>query len=902
MKRRRRRHATRRLVLNGVIAGVEHPRITLAIALIVLAGCALFAALHLQISIESNKLFSSKVPFFRDYLNFIAEFPENEATYIIIEPRAGVPAPATDRWLELADKIAARLRTLPQDVSSVDERMPLDQLGKQGILFDDAAALKTEIQETQTQFIPLARLWGEKPSGLFTYVSGTAYQRFFAGVAGSQDPRAADFAGLVAGGLNQALADPSAPLTVGRQIPDLRALAPSDPETRGYYYVPDQKDLDDHVVPPRHLLLIKVYQRRDFTSLKGAIDIVAGIREAAHAFDADFPEFNVALTGRPVLDTDEMQTTDRDSRRSEIVALTVVFIGLMVMLRSFWLALAAELALAVGIGWTFGYATLAVGRLNLLSTVFLIALIGIGMDYLVQILTRYRQEAARHARPKVIWTAVFRYVGAPITTACLGAASAFFVSIFTNFTGAAELGIIAGGGLLLCLIAGYTVLPALLTIFPAKVGNNAAGRIEADRPLTMHPRRRLFMPLIWILVLVFAAIPFGRRTGFNPNLIDLQAPNLSSVKTIRKLQTWSAAVLSRDLNVLRAARASLQGSSVVSSTDSLLNARDNYETLRSAAPGLTVNWVEPPTVTPADLPNIAKAATTLAEDLAAKSPPTAAAFRELAVKLTAAGDDGATIAQRLSAWQIAFIEEMKSVIAQLHPPPLDIAALPAQLREHYLSADGIFALYVYPTEDLWDHENLARFETDVESRVKTVAPGATITGIASDIYHSTSAIETAFYAATTYALGIIFLLVLFDLRRCDLTLLAVSVLALGLPMLIGLMGLFDISWNFANFFGLPILIGAGHEYGVFMVHRYSEACGDPRRRWRWWDASDRALLLCAYVTTSSFGFFWALGHHKGLKSLGLVMALGTLCIYLAAVLVLRPILRWRLDVLAECKR
>ena len=66
-------------------------------------------------------------------------------------------------------------------------------------------------------------------------------------------------------------------------------------------------------------------------------------------------------------------------------------------------------------------------------------------------------------------------------------------------------------------------------------------------------------------------------------------------------------------------------------------------------------------------------------------------------------------------------------------------------------------------------------------------------------------------------------------------------LALGLPMLVALMGLLDVDWNFANFFGLPILIGAGHEYGVFMVHRYREALLDPRRAWRRWDVSDRAL-------------------------------------------------------------
>jgi predicted RND superfamily exporter protein len=134
-----------------------------------------------------------------------------------------------------------------------------------------------------------------------------------------------------------------------------------------------------------------------------------------------------------------------------------------------------------------------------------------------------------------------------------------------------------------------------------------------------------------------------------------------------------------------------------------------------------------------------------------------------------------------------------------------------------------------------------------------------------------------------------------DFRDLGATLAALSVLALGLPMLLGIMGWANISWNFANFFGLPILIGAGHEYGVFMVHRYQEARKYPRRVWRRWDTSDRALLLCAMITSGSFGFFWLLARHEGLKSLGAVMTIGTLCIYLAALIVLRPMLRWRLD-------
>ena len=160
---------------------------------------------------------------------------------------------------------------------------------------------------------------------------------------------------------------------------------------------------------------------------------------------------------------------------------------LLLFLRNIWLVIAAELCLGAGIGWTFGWATVMVHRLNLLSLVFVIALIGIGMDYLIQILTRYRFEKKRYARPQAVWARVFRYVSAPISTACMGAAGAFFVSMLTNFRGAAELGLIAGGGLLLCLLSGYTVLPALLTLFPASVGKVAESRRYRHRD--PHPRR-----------------------------------------------------------------------------------------------------------------------------------------------------------------------------------------------------------------------------------------------------------------------------------------------------------------------------------------------------------------------------------------------------------------------------
>jgi predicted RND superfamily exporter protein len=875
-------------ILIAVLAVVSRPRTALLVSGVILAVCLLIAWAKLDISTDQNKLFDPNVSFFRDYLHFVEIFPENEAIYVVIEAKDSKNIPPVLRWIALADEIARKLRRMPDVVRSVDSRVPIDQLGSQGLLFDEPALVHQSFDDIQ-RFIPLVKLWGEKPSQLTRVLGKTPLERFVTGLqTQTPDEETAEFVTELAESWERALAHPDQPLVVGNQVPDLAAMGATDPSRLGYYYVPDD---NDHL---QHVMLVRVYHEHNYTSLTAVSETVQAIRHAVRDAAKGFDEFTVGVTGRPALAADEMRTTDQDSHKAEVFALIAVFIGLVVMLRSIWLAIAGEIALGVGIGWTFGWATVSVGELNLLSIVFLLALIGIGMDYLVQILTRYRQQVLRRPGSRNIWVGVFRGVAAPINTACLGAAGAFLVSVFTKFRGAAQLGIIAGGGLLLCLISGYVVLPALLTLIPPRLKQRPPTADSLGRP-ARGSRWNLLMPAIWLTLLVIGA-PFAARTDFDPNLLKMQSQRLESVKLVRKLETWSAVVLSKDLDVLRRARVAVRHSPLVERTDSILLAYDNLDWLRQHEAEIPeIDWTEPAPIDANDLSRLAGKVKSLSEhfkSFESASRPLAAFADQL--NAAAKSPSATAIAKRLSDWQVAFITQLQQAIAPFHPGPLEIDKLPAELKSHYVSSDGTFALYIYPEHDLWKQADLAAFVHDVESRMKAVAGPFTLTGIALNIFHSTSSIERSFYEATAYALALIFLLVLIDLRHITQTLFAISVLALGLPMLVAIMGLFGVDWNFANFFGLPILIGAGHEYGVFLVHRYREALREPRRVWRRWDVSDRALLLCAYVTCTSFGFFWALAHHRGLRSLGLVMALGTACIYLAAVMVLRPLLVWRL--------
>ena len=272
----------------------------------------------------------------------------------------------------------------------------------------------------------------------------------------------------------------------------------------------------------------------------------------------------------------------------------------------------------------------------------------------------------------------------------------------------------------------------------------------------------------------------------------------------------------------------------------------------------------------------------------------AALLRTFADVLSDPKTDPAAAAAALSTWQDKFVDELKMLLSQFNPPPLKVGNIPPELRSHLVSQNGDYALYVDPKKDLWNRQNLDEFEKQVEAKAASV-PGAR---------RSPASPPTSLTPRVDRA-GVLFR----DRLRARPHLRAgADRLARHPPDADrrersgarladagGVDGRLHASWNFANFFGLPILIGAGHEYGVFMMHRYREVLHDPRRVWRRWDPADRTCSCAALRHLQQLGFFWLLAHHKGLESLGLVMALGTACISLATILVVRPLLTLHLQ-------
>ncbi len=191
-------------------------------------------------------------------------------------------------------------------------------------------------------------------------------------------------------------------------------------------------------------------------------------------------------------------------------------------------------ALFAGLAYTAAFAAATVGHLNLLSIMFVVLNVGLGADYVIHVLLRYRELVAEGyaAEPALLET--MRGVGSSLLLAAFTTAAGFYAFIPTQFQGVAELGWIAGTGIFFGFIAATTLLPALVAQFASSLRVQSARTVLDPRifvPFNRHPRAVLGVATV---VIVASAVAL-RWVSFDSNPIHLRDPKSESVETLLEL-------------------------------------------------------------------------------------------------------------------------------------------------------------------------------------------------------------------------------------------------------------------------------------------------------------------------------------------------------------------------------
>src|SRR5580693_2922834 len=250
--------------------------------------------------------------------------------------------------------------------------------------------------------------------------------------------------------------------------------------------------------------------------------LVKNIREEI-AKSAPPPGLQVHLAGQIAINVDQQTKSGSTGNQVELVSVVFILILLLLIFRSLLAPLItlipAFFAVAIA-GPLVGAAAQAGLKVSVIAQLLLIVLIlGAGTDYGLFLVFRVRENLRDGADPKeAVRSAVMR-VGETITFSALTVIAALLSLLFATFQIYSELGIPLAIGIGTMLLAGLTLLPALLAVFgraafwpsKTKAGTGKAGLWGRIAARTV---RRPAIPLA-IGVVVFGALAIG-VTSYQP--------------------------------------------------------------------------------------------------------------------------------------------------------------------------------------------------------------------------------------------------------------------------------------------------------------------------------------------------------------------------------------------------
>jgi len=606
------------------------------------------------------------------------------------------------------------------------------------------------------------------------------------------------------------------------------------------------------------------------------------------------PALRFGLTGLPVMEHDEM----RSSQSSTIVAGVLEFAGLVLVLVAGYGGLRHSLlsmtSLGFGMIWSFGYVALTIGHLNILSSAFGAILIGLGTNYGIYSIARYLHLRGNGLRTDEALVDTAGSVAPGITVGAVTTAIAFFVAGFTDFPGVAELGVVAGGGIILCWLAAVTVLPAIVHLVDRKPPRHPLP-VLLDFHLWLHPLVSRPRRVIAVGLAVSALLGLGiTRLWYDHNLLHLQPAGLESVEWEERLLTdmgqgaWFAVSMADTPEEVLACKAGFLRLASVDRVDeivSLLPAdqQQKQPVLQRIAHRLADLPDQAPRIS---IPSQAQLLPVLhrLQTVLATLPQAAGAAQELAALGEAIGPmPPGEYYSRLSGYlQRAaneLLERLHALRAAANPEPPPWTDLPRGLVDRFVGRNGRLLLRVYGKGSLWDMEAMERFVSEVRS----VDPKAT--GNPMQVYEASQQMKWSYEQAALYAVLIIVPLVFLDFRSLRDMFLAVLPLGLGMFQLFGLMGLLDVPLNAANIISLPLMLGMAIDNGVHIMHDFH----GQRGRYRMSHATCIAVVLDSVTTMVGFAVLM-IADHRGLQGLGRVMTIGMACCLFSSLIILPAIL------------
>ena len=625
--------------------------------------------------------------------------------------------------------------------------------------------------------------------------------------------------------------------------------------------------------------IIEVQPTLNYNALSPGAAASAVIRKLAADLDLT-PEHGVTvrLTGPVPLADEEFATLVDRAGLMAALMFSAILLMLWLAVRSPKIMIAILATIFAGLTIAMAVGLLVVGTFNVISVAFIPLFVGIGIDFGIQYAVRYRAERHRVGDLRQALIKAGHGMGPSLTLAAGATAVCFFSFIPTNYSGLAELGFIAGTGMLIAFLMSATTLPALLQVLEPRGEAQEVG-FAWLAPADDFLRCCKQFVLIGAGVLGLIGVALLPLLSFDANPLNLRSKSTESMATLLDLardpdtSPYTIDILTPSLSAAEMTAVQMAKLPEVGTTLTLASFVPDRQIEKLAliadAALLMDTTLNPfdskPPPTEAEIrASIAMTAMAL-DSIGTGDTPGAVAARRLATalhRLEMAAPD------RLALTTAAFVPSLHTMLDQLRsalsPQMVTLNSLPADLKREWMTPDGRARAQLFPKDTSGSAQSLNTF-ADAVQRVAPNASGAPIS-----TRESGRTIVSAFVEAGLLSFAaMIVLLALFLRRARDVLLTVIPLLLIGVLTFASCVAL-GLPINFANIIVLPLLFGIGIAFNIYFImswraggHRFLQS------------SLTRAVVLSALTTATGFGTLW-LSRHPGTASMGelLMIALG----------------------------
>jgi uncharacterized protein len=568
-----------------------------------------------------------------------------------------------------------------------------------------------------------------------------------------------------------------------------------------------------------------------------------------------YTELKIRLTGSMVVRLEENSFIQNDLKNAALIAAFLAVSIIFIYTRSWFSIPLIFFPLLLSLTYTFALARLLIGHLNIISGFLVAILMGLGIDYGIHLYIRFKQELLKGKPLPGAIEVVVTQVGRSGLIAMLTTISVFSILSFSDFQGFSEFGKIATLGIICAFITYYFIFPAQ-ALFYDKIHwlKKPKPRLFNLKIANLYSTTPYFLVGLFVLLMIISLILLPRiefEYDFQRLRGDSPASDYETETTNDFGYAFSPTVI------------------LTPHKDNLFHIHDALEEIKKESGDKTVIGIQ--------------------YSLNLFSKKEYDSKKEIIDRIKENFDDNKDII-RFSLGESRF-KNFESII---NFEPFDESKVPESLNKKLMAKKDYLLLLFSPADkNFFRVKNIYQLEKEVNSLKEKIREKNIETAILNENLIAAKVLDWVKEKgpkAMVVAFGLVYLILLVDLKSFRLATITFLPLFTGLALTGALMSTFHVRLNFINIVMLPSIVGIMIDHCIYLSHHildYSKGASLKSLQ-----ETGSAIILSALTSLAGYASL-NIAHHAGISSIAIVVELGIVTCTVCALFMLPALFETR---------